>query len=94
MNSRRPGPVWKIEDIGAFRRNREHVGAASGRAHARLVPQALLQGVPPPAGGGIKYNFVISGGMYVGNDTSHEIFADHVGYPENHENVFLGEEEP
>ena len=55
------------------------MGAATGRAHAQRVPQALLQGVPPPAGGGIKYNFVISGGMYVENDTSHEIFADNFG---------------
>src|SRR5699024_10736189 len=43
---------------------------------AQLMKKALLQGVPPPAGGGITCDFVISGGVYVGNDTSHEILAD------------------
>ena len=43
---------------------------------AQLVKKALLQGVLPSADGGIKCDPVISGGMYVGNDTSREILAD------------------
>ena len=31
---------------------------------------------------------VISGGVYVGNDTYYEILADNVGSPENHFMVF------
>ena len=31
---------------------------------------------------------VISGGVYLGNDTSREIFADNIGLPENHFMVF------
>ena len=42
----------------------------------QLVKKALLQGVPPSADDGIKYNLVISGDMCLGNDTSHEVFAD------------------
>ena len=38
--------------------------------------KALLQGVPAPEGDGIKLNPVISGGVYLGNDTSHERFAN------------------
>ena len=37
----------------------------------QLVKKALLQGVPLPAGDGIKLNHVISGGVYLGNDTSY-----------------------
>lgn len=51
------------------------------RAHhkarpSQLVEQALLQGVPSPEGDGMKLDPVISGGVYLGNDTSHESFAD------------------
>ena len=42
----------------------------------QLVKKALLQGVPSPEGDGIKLNPVISGGMYLGNNTSCESFAD------------------
>ena len=38
--------------------------------------KALLQGVPWPACDGIKCNFVISGDMCVGNDTSRARWAD------------------
>ena len=41
-----------------------------------LYEKALLQGVPAPAGDGINCKTVISGDMCVGNDTSHEKFAD------------------
>ena len=41
-----------------------------------LQIKALLQGVPSPAGDGIKYNFVISGDRCVGNDTSRARRAD------------------
>ena len=41
-----------------------------------LVKKALLQGVPSPEGDGMKLDPVISGGVYLGNDTSHESFAD------------------
>ena len=40
------------------------------------VKKALLQGVLSPEGDRIKLNPVISGGVYLGNDTSHESFAD------------------
>ena len=36
----------------------------------QLVKKALLQGVPSPEGDGIKLDPVISGGVYLGNDTS------------------------
>ena len=38
---------------------------------ASACQKALLQGVPAPAGTGIKLEHVISGGVYLGNDTSH-----------------------
>ena len=57
-----------------FRReNKKASGASRG---FQLVKKALLQGVPPSADGGIKFNPVISEDMRLGNDTSHEIFAD------------------
>lgn len=42
----------------------------------QLVKKALLQGVPLPTGDGIKLNHVISGGVYLGNDTSHDRQGD------------------
>ena len=50
-------------------------GRPAGRP-VQLVKKALLQGVPAPEGDGIKLNPVISGGVYLGNDTSHERFPD------------------
>ena len=41
-----------------------------------FVKKALLQGVPPPAGGGIKFNSVIFGDMRLENDTSHDGWSD------------------
>ena len=38
--------------------------------------KALLQGVPPSADGGIKFNPVLSEDMRLGKDSSHEILAD------------------
>ena len=64
--------------------------------------KALLQGVPSSADDGIKSNLVISGGVYVGNDTSHERQSDFfLGPHKNHgfpggpreTVVFAGEEE-
>ena len=53
----------------------------------QLVKKALLQGVPSPEGDGIKLNLVISGGMYLGNDTSHESFADN--FARNRDEAFV-----
>ena len=53
----------------------------------QLVEKALLQGVPSPEGDGIKLNLVISGGMYLGNDTSHESFADN--FARNRDEAFV-----
>ena len=43
---------------------------------ASAFQKALLQGVPSSADDGIKQNFVISEDMRLGNDTSHEVYAD------------------
>jgi hypothetical protein len=46
----------------------------------QLVKKALLQGVPSPEGDGIKLDPVISGGVYLGNDTSvFQMTVDSVG---------------
>ena len=47
----------------------------------QAVEKALLQGVPPSADGGIKFNPVISENMRLGNDTSHEILTDNFRVP-------------
>ena len=54
---------------------------------AQLVKKALLQGVPLPEGDGIKCNIVISGGVYLGNDTSRESFADN--FARNRDEAFV-----
>ena len=46
------------------------------RMDASACQKALLQGVPAPAGTGIKLEHVISGGVYLGNDTSYARWAD------------------
>ena len=71
-------------------------GAPRGRPFFtafRLSKKPSCKEFKSSADDGIKCNSVISGDMRLGNDTSREVFADNVGYPENHENVFLGEEE-
>ena len=55
--------------------------------------KALLRGVPSSADDGIKSNLVISGGVYVGNDTSHERQSDFIWVPRKPFYGFLGEEE-
>ena len=61
---------WHFPDIYFIKKT----GAV--RPLSQLVKKALLQGVPSPEGDGIKLNPVISGGMYLGNNTSCESFAD------------------
>ena len=57
-----------------------HIQSKSGLPQWGRPPQcvkkALLQGVPPPAGGGIKFNSVIFGDMRLENDTSHDGWSD------------------
>ena len=53
----------------------------------QLVKKALLQGVLSPEGDGIKLDPVISGGVYLGNDTSRESFADN--FARNRDEAFV-----